>query len=75
MSETTYDDFLEKLVPDDLADDNFQTLFSTSPKAYVTYQKKKKTLRPSQIYLITYSQVDIDNSHSWFVKNSTAKMK
>ena len=41
MSETTYDDFLEKLVPDDLADDNFQTLFSTSPKAYVTYQKKK----------------------------------
>ena len=42
MSETTYDDFLEKLVPDDLADDNSQTLFSTSPKAYVTYQKKKK---------------------------------
>ena len=52
MSETTYDDFLEKLVPDDLADDNFQTLFSTSPKAYVTYQKKKKPWDPARYTLL-----------------------
>lgn len=52
MSETTYDDFLEKLVPNDLADDNFQTLFSTSPKAYVTYQKKRNSSDPGRYTLL-----------------------
>ena len=33
MSEITYDEFLDKLGPDDLTDDNFQTLLSSPPKA------------------------------------------
>ena len=33
MSEIIYDEFLDKLGPEDLADDIFQTLLSTPPKA------------------------------------------
>ena len=33
MSEIAYDEFLDKLGPDELTDDNFQTLLSTPPKA------------------------------------------
>ena len=33
MSEITYDEFLDKLGPDDLTDDNFQTLLSPPSKA------------------------------------------
>ena len=33
MSEITYDEFLDKLGPGDLTDDNFQTHLSSSPKA------------------------------------------
>ena len=33
MSEIIYDEFLDKLGPEELADDIFQTLLSTPPKA------------------------------------------